>query len=162
MRATQETDHQFLRETGFQGVVSYRDVSHAPPVVAQATHQNLDLYLGNVVPDMGPIREYFAGHTLSFVHAAEKGFIRDFRKIGKAFIEEADLQVLLGKARPYSQNSDVEDTEAFGYSLVVFSVLQSLLVLNMFQLVLQDGEVYLNRHLPPWSFWKDFKNLEEK
>ncbi len=126
MRVQQETDYQFLKRSGFQEVASYRDFSFAPPVVAQATHQNFELYFGNVLPNMGPVREYFAGHTLSFVHAAEKGFLRDFRKIGKEFVSGEDLQRLLTSAKPYTNNPDLEDTEAFGYSLVVFSVLPDL------------------------------------
>ncbi len=109
--------------SGFQEVIGYKDWNYAPSVVADATYTNLNWYFGSTLGKQYA-KEYFAGPTLSLLHNAKKGFLRNYQKIDRiGVITEEDAARLHALAKPFISHPDPEEDEAFGYSLVVFSML---------------------------------------
>ncbi len=111
----------------FQEHPGYRDPSLSPPSVANGTASVIDLYFTDDRPNMDWGKEYLTSYTLEYIFGAEKGFLRNFRQIDRTGkITKRDLEIILEHARPYIDNADPEETEAFGHSLVIFSVLPAM------------------------------------
>lgn len=112
---------------GFQEIPGYKDPWRTPAALIQGTAHAMDLYLKGTLPDRKLLQDILAHDTLDFLHAAKRGFALNYDKIrDPRFIEAQQLQALEAFARPYRENPDVEDTEAFGLTLVTFSLLPAL------------------------------------
>lgn len=105
----------------FKDGITYKDPSLAPMQVASSTARLMDLYFTPLLTDRVPAKEYFANATLDFVWKAEKGFYRNLDKIDRTGkISAIDRERLMMLASQQGEGVDIEEDEAFGFSLVTF------------------------------------------
>lgn len=108
----------------FQPYPGYREKSKAPAVVVDSTLNVLQMYFNEELIDMTVARNYLASDTTDFIYGAQKGFFRDFNRITRGRnITREDMSRIFGLARPHFTTPDPEDSEAFGFSIVIFAAL---------------------------------------
>lgn len=109
----------------FQIVPGYKNRAMSPAVVSQETGNILSLYFNNdprFDPRLG--KQYLATDTLNYIWEAEKGFYTLYDK--KSKIGKQELVVFLDESETALAHPDIESNEAFGHSMVVFSVLPEI------------------------------------
>lgn len=108
----------------FQPFPGHREQSKVPAVVADSTSHVLQMYFKEELIDATVARNYLASDTTDFIYGAQKGFFRDLNRItrGRNMTRE-DMDRIMGLAKPHFKTHDPEDSEAFGFSIVVFAAL---------------------------------------
>lgn len=108
----------------FQPHPGYKEQSKAPPVIVDNTSYVLQMFFNEGLPDARAARNYLASDTTDFIYGAQKGFFRDFNRITRGRnMARQDMDRIMGLASPHFKIQDPEDSEAFGFSIVIFSAL---------------------------------------
>lgn len=108
----------------FQPFPGHREQSKIPTVVADSTSQVLQMYFKEELINPTVARNYLASDTTDFIYGAQKGFFRDFNRITRdKNMTRDDMDRIMGLARPHFRAHDLEDSEAFGFSIVIFAAL---------------------------------------
>ncbi len=108
----------------FQPHPRYKEQSKAPPVVVDNTSYVLQMFFNEGLPDARAAQNYLASDTIDFIYGAQKGFFRDFNRITRGRnMTHKDMDRIMGLAGPHFRTHDPEDSEAFGFSIVIFAAL---------------------------------------
>lgn len=112
-----------------------RDLSLASFDLMKGTANNMDLYFTGALPDPKPVQRYFASETLPLIRRARNGFDTEVGRITRRRnIDPIDQQRQQWLARPYKDNPDPDDIEAFNSFLVTCAWLPKIATHELLQM----------------------------
>ncbi|MCL5432590.1 MAG: hypothetical protein M1524_00540 [Patescibacteria group bacterium] len=126
MKSLDDEGRLYTPVNEFQAIPGYRERAMSPGVISRETGNLLGLYFSEqmAIPNFAIGRQYLAKNTLDYIWAAEKGFYTLYDK--RAHTEPGELKVFLDDSKAALNYPDTEQNEAFGHSVVIFSVLPEM------------------------------------
>lgn len=109
----------------FQPKIEYSDPTLAPITVARNTSTFMEDYLKD--PERAePAKDYLTNQTTTFLYMAERGFVSNFPNLRRVENIDAEVLRMLVQLGISFGNSNPEETEAFGHTIITMGLLPSM------------------------------------